>query len=116
MTAPAPPGPNIINNHIAKRAPSRHDNTLQTAVGARDPPSHLEDRRSLLPTRLPAGRAVPAVERDVGLDLLAVGPAVTHEEGLARADHELAQESLVPNFRSGELTNRCLKVRSIPST
>ena len=90
---------------------------LQTAVGARDPPSHLEDRRSLLPTRPPAGRAVPAVERDVGLDLLAVvGPAVTHEEGLARADHDLAQESLVPNFRSGELTNCCLKVRSIPST
>ena len=25
MTAPAPPGPNVINNHIAKRAPSRHD-------------------------------------------------------------------------------------------
>ena len=30
MTAPAPPGPNVINNHIAKRAPSRHDNTLET--------------------------------------------------------------------------------------
>ena len=27
MTAPAPLGPNVINNHIAKRAPSRHDNT-----------------------------------------------------------------------------------------
>jgi hypothetical protein len=26
MTAPAPRGPSIINNHIAKRAPSRHDN------------------------------------------------------------------------------------------
>jgi hypothetical protein len=26
MTAPAPLGPNGINNHIAKRAPSRHDN------------------------------------------------------------------------------------------
>jgi hypothetical protein len=38
------------------------------------------------------------------------------EEGLARADHDLAQESLVPNFRSGELTNRFLKVQSIPST
>jgi hypothetical protein len=25
MTAPAPPGQNVINNHIAKRAPSRHD-------------------------------------------------------------------------------------------
>ena len=89
---------------------------LQTAVGARDPPSHLEDRRSLSAYST-AGRAVPAVKRDVGLDLLAVvGPAVTHEEGLARADHDLAQESLVPNFRSGQLTNCCLKVRSIPST
>jgi non-specific serine/threonine protein kinase len=27
MTAPAPLGQNVINNHIAKRAPSRHDNT-----------------------------------------------------------------------------------------
>jgi hypothetical protein len=27
MTSPAPRGPSIINNHIAKRAPSRHDNT-----------------------------------------------------------------------------------------
>jgi hypothetical protein len=27
MTAPAPLGRNVINNHIAKRAPSRHDNT-----------------------------------------------------------------------------------------
>jgi hypothetical protein len=25
MTAPAPLGQNVINNHIAKRAPSRHD-------------------------------------------------------------------------------------------
>ncbi len=25
MTAPAPLGPSVINNHIAKRAPSRHD-------------------------------------------------------------------------------------------
>ena len=28
MTAPAPLGPSIINKHIAKRAPSRHDNTV----------------------------------------------------------------------------------------
>ena len=27
MTAPAPLGLSVINNHIAKRAPSRHDNT-----------------------------------------------------------------------------------------
>jgi hypothetical protein len=27
MTAPAPLGRNVINNHIAKRAPSRHDTT-----------------------------------------------------------------------------------------
>ena len=27
MTAPAPLGRNVVNNHIAKRAPSRHDNT-----------------------------------------------------------------------------------------
>jgi site-specific DNA recombinase len=32
MTAPAPLGPNVINNHIAKRAPSRHDNTQRTAL------------------------------------------------------------------------------------
>jgi hypothetical protein len=25
MTAPAPPSTNVINNHVAKRAPSRHD-------------------------------------------------------------------------------------------
>jgi hypothetical protein len=29
MTAPAPLGPSIINNHIAKWAPSRHDNTVR---------------------------------------------------------------------------------------
>jgi hypothetical protein len=80
------------------------------------PATWKTDAVSCLLDCLPDG-AVPAIERDVGLDLLAVvGPAVTHEEGLARADHDLAQESLVPNFRSGELTNRCLKVRSIPST
>jgi hypothetical protein len=28
MTAPAPLGQNVINNHIAKRAPSRHDGAL----------------------------------------------------------------------------------------
>jgi general L-amino acid transport system substrate-binding protein len=27
MPAPAPLGLNVNNNHIAKRAPSRHDNT-----------------------------------------------------------------------------------------
>ena len=32
-TAPAPPGPNVINNHIAKRAPSRHDNALGRSRG-----------------------------------------------------------------------------------
>jgi hypothetical protein len=32
MTAPAPLGPSIINNHIAKRAPSRHDGALRTAM------------------------------------------------------------------------------------
>jgi hypothetical protein len=32
MTAPAPLGQNVINNHIAKRAPSRHDITTKTAA------------------------------------------------------------------------------------
>ena len=31
MTAPAPLGPSIINNHVAKRAPSRHDDTTVVA-------------------------------------------------------------------------------------
>ncbi|QRM35432.1 hypothetical protein [Microvirga sp. VF16] len=35
MTAPAPRGPNIINNHIAKRAPSRHDNARQPTLAQR---------------------------------------------------------------------------------
>jgi len=30
MTAPAPLGPTVNNNHIAKRAPSRHDNTYDS--------------------------------------------------------------------------------------
>ena len=46
MTAPAPLGPNVINNHIAKRAPSRHDNTLRATLDqiAADPtlaPRHV---------------------------------------------------------------------------
>ena len=32
MTAPAPLGLNVINNHIAKRAPSRHDNTVKRTL------------------------------------------------------------------------------------
>jgi hypothetical protein len=36
MTAPAPLGQNVINNHIAKRAPSRHDDAIRgVAVAAR---------------------------------------------------------------------------------
>jgi hypothetical protein len=34
MTAPAPRGPNVINNHIAKRAPSRHDDSQEAQVFA----------------------------------------------------------------------------------
>jgi hypothetical protein len=37
MTAPAPLGPSIINNHIAKRAPSRHDDATQTPFGSAQP-------------------------------------------------------------------------------
>jgi uncharacterized protein YecE (DUF72 family) len=33
MTAPAPLGVNINNNHIAKRAPSRHDGAVATDPG-----------------------------------------------------------------------------------
>jgi hypothetical protein len=33
MTAPAPLGQNVIKKHIAKRAPSRHDNTVRVRNG-----------------------------------------------------------------------------------
>jgi hypothetical protein len=33
-TAPAPLGRNVINNHIAKRAPSRHDDALTAQAQA----------------------------------------------------------------------------------
>jgi hypothetical protein len=45
MTAPAPLGSNVNNNHIAKRAPSRHDITRDivaaTAV-VKSPPALLQ--------------------------------------------------------------------------
>jgi hypothetical protein len=31
MAAPAPPSTNVINNHVAKRAPSRHDGAAECA-------------------------------------------------------------------------------------
>ncbi len=34
MTAPAPRGRTVINNHIAKRAPSRHDDAVRTKAGS----------------------------------------------------------------------------------
>ena len=63
MTAPAPLGPNVINNHIAKRAPSRHDNTVRDA-GA-EPADKLRD--ALGPTHLEGKPRVVAAElgRDV---------------------------------------------------
>jgi len=54
MTAPAPLGPNVINNHIAKRAPSRHDNTDAAMIplaGQERPFTSIEDlwRRAGIP-------------------------------------------------------------------
>jgi hypothetical protein len=49
MTAPAPPSTNVINNHVAKRAPSRHDGAGHRGEG------HL-----LLGTSTPQHRAAAA--------------------------------------------------------
>jgi hypothetical protein len=50
MTAPAPLGLNVINNHIAKWAPSRHDGAvpfrkLSAASHSGAPPSALEQSK-----------------------------------------------------------------------
>jgi hypothetical protein len=58
MTAPAPLGPNVINNHIAKRAPSRHDNTVRNA--GTEPADKLRD--ALGPTHLEGKAGVVAAE------------------------------------------------------
>ena len=80
MTAPAPLGLNVNNNHIAKRAPSRHDNTLAKATAAARPmPVAAPVMRTTLPLK---SRKLPVADV-IEILLWELGWSVT--SGLPRA-------------------------------